>query len=208
MSPVIKHFYLTALIGGVLLVGVGQMIVIIRAANGRSSGDGFYQTTSEERAHIRARADDHAPPHDLSVPLTAEDSSEIEPDVADHAGQPELIPAQRDRSVAVAANNATRSISRPSETIDVTVSGSRNSVTIKRGTQLNLLSIAGVSISVTFEEETNVKRISVSGVDNVVVIPEGVEFRITDSGVRTRISRPNLVDTQARTSGEDAEGNR
>ena len=206
MNPVIKHIYLTVLIGGVLLVGVGQMIVIIRAANGRSSGDGFYRTTSQERDRIRARADDAPPERDLNAELAAEDGNAVEPGADDHAVEPDPIPAHRERSVAVSGFDSTRIISQPSETIDVTVSGSRNSVTIKSGTQLHKLGVAGTSNTVTFENETKVSRIMVSGIDNVIVIPEGVEFRITDSGIRTQITRSNATGIQQTTPGQEAKG--
>ena len=205
MSRGVKYIYLTALIGGILLVGVGQMILIVRVANGRSSGDGFYQTNSEERRRIHGRTRGAHSMPDLNGQVAAEDSNAVEPAARGHAIQPDPIPERRDRVVAVAANNATRIVSRPNETIDVTVAGSGNSVTIKSGTRLARLTIAGTSNTVTFEKESSVRRVSVAGNDNVVIVPEAVEFRTTNSGLRTQFIRSDVIDAQSPTSIENAD---
>ena len=190
----VKHIYFRVLIAGVFFVVIGILLLIVLVATGRASGDGFYLTTSEQRASIKGRdvgnRHNQLPDHfdDMTV-VASNDRSEsgvdrVPDDGIDHEGADKSGPVE---VMTVSGMDKAQSISRPSETIDVTISGSGHTVTITSGTTVNLLSISGSSHFVTLEADTDVNRISVSGTENVIVVPKGIEYDITNSGISTQV---------------------
>lgn len=170
-----KLAYFSVLMVGVVLVLVGILLVIVRPGTTRPNGDRFYMTTSQERLEIRQRTE--SGPVAEKVSTARQNSSERV--AADFARSVDVV--------TVSAVGVTRTVSRPSETIDVSVAGSKNTVTIVSGTHVNLLTISGSSHSVTLEAAATVGSISVSGSDNVITVPAGADVEIRDGGVGTRL---------------------
>ena len=69
----------------------------------------------------------------------------------------------------------------------ITISGVDKVQEISNNVPIKLV-ISGVRNTITIKENTQVNQIIVSGVDITIYLPEGNNPKITDSGVRTKIS--------------------
>jgi hypothetical protein len=69
----------------------------------------------------------------------------------------------------------------------ITISGVDKVQEISNNAPIKLV-ISGVRNTITIKENTQVNQIIVSGVDITIYLPEGNNPKITDSGVRTKIS--------------------
>ncbi len=69
----------------------------------------------------------------------------------------------------------------------ITISGVDKIQEISNNAPIKLV-ISGVRNTITIKENTQVNQIIVSGVDITIYLPEGNNPKITDSGVRTKIS--------------------
>ncbi len=187
-----KQLYFSVLIAGVLGVLVGIFLIVALAARGQLSGDGMYRTTWSERKRIR-RGDD---PKGIRGPEAPDGPAAAEPVNHKNAGRD--VPTKRPVGFAllrpkvetVSGNGTTSRISRPSETIDVSVSGSDHTITIAAGTRVNTLSISGTSNSVVFERPVaHLERVLAGGTENVLIVPEGLKFEMLGAGATTQIAK-------------------
>ncbi len=69
----------------------------------------------------------------------------------------------------------------------ITISGVDKSQEISDTTPIKLV-ISGVRNTITIKENTPIDEIIVSGVDITIYLPQGNNPKITDSGIRTKIS--------------------
>jgi len=74
-----------------------------------------------------------------------------------------------------------------SEEETITISGVDKNQEISNNVPIKLV-ISGVRNTITIKENTQVNEIIVSGTDITIYLPEGNNPKITDSGIRTKIS--------------------
>ena len=187
-----KQLYLAALITGVLGVLAGVCLVLLLASRGRTNGDGLYRTTSDERARIR-QGDDPAKLRAAEVPDPDQPARHANADRDVKAKRRAVWALPRPEVETVSGHEKTTRISRPGETIDVSVSGSDHTVTIESGTRVKMLILSGTSHSVIFEPPASVGQVLAGGTDNVLVVPEGVEFEMIGTGAIRQIAEADAA---------------
>lgn len=84
-------------------------------------------------------------------------------------------------------NNDARNNTLISDEKTITISGVDNSQEISNDVPIKLV-ISGVRNTITIKENTQVTEIIVSGTDIIIYLPEGNNPKITDNGIRTKIS--------------------